>query len=241
MTAAERVGLAMFPLRLFLGVTFVYAGLDKLLLDPTFLEATAPTSLLAQLHGFAHSSPLAPLITFIAEPLVVPIGIGIALAEIGTGLGALTGLLPRASAWGGFAIAMLLWLTASFAIHPFYLGPDLPYAAGWLTLALVGDGGVMTLRPAFARWAVGLGLTDSLTDEADQSRRRFLEGAALGAVALATGGLALLFGTPGRSALAAELAAAAAATPTPSATGAASGTATPTPAGAIGTMATLTK
>ena len=144
--ADRRVGLAMVPLRLFLGLTFIYAGLDKVLFDPTFLDSAAPTSLLAQLQGFAHTSPLAPLITLIAEPLVGPIGLGMAVAEIAVGLGALTGLLPRASAWGGFAIAILLWLTASFAIHPYYLGPDLPYAAGWLTLALVGDGDVYTVR-----------------------------------------------------------------------------------------------
>ena len=77
----------MLPLRLFLGLTFVYAGLDKLLFDPTFLDSAAPTSLLAQLQGFAHTSPLAPLITLIAEPLVVPIGLAMAVAEIAVGLG----------------------------------------------------------------------------------------------------------------------------------------------------------
>ena len=80
----------------------------------------------------------------LGEPLAVPLGVLIALAEIAIGLGALTSLLARWCAWGGVALAALLWLTASWAVHPYYLGPDLPYLAGWLTLALVGDGGILS-------------------------------------------------------------------------------------------------
>jgi len=227
----RRVGLAMVPLRLFLGVTFVYAGLDKLLFDPTFLDSAAPTSLLAQLQDFAHTSPLAPLITTIAEPLVGPIGLAVAIGEIAVGLGALTGLLPRASAWGGFAIAVLLWLTASFAIHPYYLGPDLPYAAGWLTLALVGDGDVFTVRAGLGRWLVGLGFE---APGADPERRRFIQGALLGGVAIVMGGFAWLLGEPGRDSLSAELRAQPSPSPSPLAGGP-----TATPQGVIATMASL--
>ena len=221
----------MFPLRLFLGLTFVYAGLDKVLFDPTFLDSAAPTSLLSQLQGFAHTSPLAPVITLIGEPLVGPIGLAIAIAEIAVGLGALTGLLARASAWGGFAIAILLWLTASFGIHPYYLGPDLPYAAGWLTLALVGDGDVYNARASLGRWLVGLGLE---APDADPERRRLIEGVLLGGVAIITGGFGWLLGEPGRSSLTAELQAGPTPTPTPLASGPATA-----PPNAIGTLASL--
>ena len=64
----------MLPLRVFLGVTFVYAGLVKLA-DPAFLDSAAAGSLVEQLHGFARDSPLAPLITTIAIPLATPIGV----------------------------------------------------------------------------------------------------------------------------------------------------------------------
>jgi len=228
---SRRIGLAMFPLRVFLGLTFLYAGLDKVLFDSTFLDSAAPTSLLSQLQGFAHTSPLAPLITLIAEPLVGPIGLAMAMAEIAVGLGALTGLAPRASAWGGFAIAVLLWLTASFAIHPYYLGPDLPYAAGWLTLGLVGDGDVYNVRASLRRWLVGLGMEEP---DADPERRRFIQGALLGGVALLTGGFGWLLGEPGRASLTAELQAGPTPTPTPLGSGPAA-----TPKGAIGTLATL--
>lgn len=204
----------MLPLRLFIGGTFMYAGLDKLLFDPTFLDPAAPTSLTAQLAGFAHSSPLSPLIVLLAEPMAVPLGIVIAIAEIAVGLGALTGLLGRASAWGGFAMALLLWLTASWSVHPYYLGPDLPYAAGWLTLALVGDGGLFSLADPLRKWGIArgfLGGSDLPSKPparaaeaavADLPRRRLLEGVALAALALAFGGVAGLLGWRGRSAAA---------------------------------------
>ncbi len=143
--APPRVGAAaLLPLRLFLGITFVYAGLDKLL-DPTFFSATDPASIQAQLAAFARVSPLAPLVR-LSEPFAVPIGLLIALAEIAIGLGALTGLAYRIAAAGGAAVSLLFFLTASWATRPYYYGPDLPYAAGWLTLALAGHAGLLVPR-----------------------------------------------------------------------------------------------
>ena len=54
--AALSPGLALFPLRLFLGVTFVYAGIQKLT-DPGFLHPGAATYIGTQLHGFAAGTP----------------------------------------------------------------------------------------------------------------------------------------------------------------------------------------
>lgn len=135
---------ALLPLRLFLGATFVYAGLDKLL-DPAFLDPSSPASIFGQLANFARFSPLGGLIR-IAEPYAAPIGILIAVAEIGAGLGALSGLVFRLAALGGAGLSLLFWLTASWATHPYYFGNDLPYAAGWLVLALAGHGNVLVLR-----------------------------------------------------------------------------------------------
>jgi len=132
---------ALLPVRLFFGLTFVYAGLDKLA-SPTFFDAASPTSIQAQLHAFARASPIAPLVT-IAEPFAVPIGLLIALAEIAVGLGALTGLAFRLAAAGGAVLSLLFWLTASWATHPFYYGADLPYAAGWIALAVAGHGNLL--------------------------------------------------------------------------------------------------
>jgi thiosulfate dehydrogenase [quinone] large subunit len=135
---------ALLPLRLFFGVTFVYAGLDKLL-DRAFLDPNSAASIYAQLANFARFSPIGGLIR-LGEPFAAPIGLLIAVAEIGVGLGALSGLAYRLAALGGAGLSLLFWLAASWATHPYYFGQDLPYAAGWLVLALAGHGGLFVLR-----------------------------------------------------------------------------------------------
>jgi thiosulfate dehydrogenase [quinone] large subunit len=136
------------PLRFFFGLTFLYAGLDKLL-DPTFFDAANPTSMHGQLLAFARVSPLGDLIR-LSLPLATPIGLAIAVGEIGVGVGTLTGLAFRVAAAGGAALSILFWLTASWATHPYYYGGDLPYAFGWITLALAGHGGLFVSSRFFA-------------------------------------------------------------------------------------------
>jgi thiosulfate dehydrogenase [quinone] large subunit len=224
-TSSGRVATAaLMPLRIFLGGTFLYAGLDKLL-DPSFLASSGAGSLVDQLHAFARDSPLAFLITGVALRVPLLVGLGMAVAEIGIGLGALTGWLFRLSAALGTAVAILFWLTASWATKPYFLGPDLPYAAGWLTLALAGDGGAWT----FERWVDsrhaprrrgGYSRT-ALRREAPVSaeRRRFVQMVALGGAAVLVAGPAFVIG---RIAGATQLRGGVAATAFPSATGTAS-------------------
>jgi thiosulfate dehydrogenase [quinone] large subunit len=194
---------ALLPLRFFLGATFVYAGIDKLL-DPAFLQAAGPGSIGDQLTGFVRFSPLAPLVEIFAQPMPVLVGVIIAVAEIGIGLGALTGLLYRVSAAGGAALSLLFWLTASWATKPYYYGPDLPYAFGWLTVALAGHGGLLVLEDRLAAWAAP-GLTRATFGtpapvaeveawSTDPARRGFLQLAALGAVSLVVASVAGVVG-----------------------------------------------
>ena len=147
MSAGHVATAALLPLRVFLGGTFLYAGLDKLL-DPTFLASAGPGSIGEQLQAFGRDSPLAFLINGVALHVPILVGLGMAALEIAIGLGTLAGWMFRLSAALGTAVALLFWLTASWATKPYFLGPDLPYAAGWLTLALAGDGGAWTLE----RW-----------------------------------------------------------------------------------------
>ena len=137
---------ALLPLRFFLGFTFVFAGLDKLL-DPAFLDPVSPNGINAQLEAFTQVSPLAPLIEMVALPAPTAVGLLMALGEIAVGLGALSGILYRLSAVGGALISLTFLLTASWTVRPFYLGNDLPYLAGWITLAIAGSGGVLVLGP----------------------------------------------------------------------------------------------
>src|SRR5512141_2198808 len=138
---------ALLPLRFFFGATFLYAGIDKLILDRGFFDPSSPTSIQAQFTIFERASPLAPLV-HLAEPFAPLLGVLIALGEIGAGLGVLTGLGYRLAALGGALLSGLFFLTASWATHPYYFGNDLPYAFGWLTLALAGHANLYVLRIA---------------------------------------------------------------------------------------------
>jgi len=194
-TGGERLHLALIPLRLFLGATFLYAGLDKLL-DPAFLQAAGPGSIGQQLEGFVHVSPVAPLVEVFALPFPALTGLAIALLEIAIGIGALTGLLYRLSAAGGFALSILFWLTASWATKPYYYGPDLPYAFGWLTIALAGHGGRYTIESWLEHRvapAAGFG-PGRPAIESSPERRVFLQAAVIGAAAVAIGGVSGIVG-----------------------------------------------
>ena len=183
----EGVTLALVLLRLFLGLTFVYAGLDKLI-DPTFLRTAGPGSIGGQLQAFTRDSPLSILIQIFAQPFPILTGLVISVTEIAIGLGALTGLLFRLSAAGGAAVSILFWLTASWATKPYYYGPDLPYAAGWVTLALAGHGGRFVLDG----WLAQQFNLDPDNEPMSSDRRQVLQGAILGLGALV---LATLGGT----------------------------------------------
>jgi Rieske Fe-S protein len=63
------------------------------------------------------------------------------------GLGLITGLAFRLAAAAGAGLSLLFWLTASWSTAPYFFSPDLPYGFAFLTLALVGDGGLLVWRP----------------------------------------------------------------------------------------------
>ncbi len=193
--ALGRISIALLLLRVFLGMTFIYAGLDKLI-DPAFLRSAGPGSIGAQLATFTRDSPVAVLVETFAQPFPILTGLAISIIEIGVGLGTLTGLLFRTSVIGGACLSILFWLTASWATTPYFYGPDLPYAAGWITLAITGPGRRFLVEPALASF---VDLEDRDDDAWSIGRRAFIEGGILGCGALA---LAALGGTFGSSILA---------------------------------------
>ncbi|ANH93016.1 MULTISPECIES: DoxX family membrane protein [unclassified Streptomyces] len=149
---------ALLPLRVFLGVTFVYAGLDKLT-DSAFMKAAGPGSLGDTLRAVRDSSAVPALVDL---ALKSPAGFGYAIAfgELAVGLGVLLGLLGRLAALGGALISLSLWLTVSWATSPYYYGNDLAYLMAWLPLVLAGTP-VLSLDavlPGRRRRGLGLGL-----------------------------------------------------------------------------------
>jgi thiosulfate dehydrogenase (quinone) large subunit len=137
-------GLALLPLRLFLGVTFVYAGVHKLT-DAGFLRAGSDTYIGDQLGAFAQGTPGAPLLEAFAVPQPVLAGVGVALTEVAIGLLAVAGRFTRASAAAGLGLSLVLFLTASWHTRPYFLGSDIVFAFAWLPFVLAGAAG----QPAF--------------------------------------------------------------------------------------------
>jgi thiosulfate dehydrogenase [quinone] large subunit len=149
--APDVTGRVLLPLRAFLGVTFCYAGLQKLA-NPAFLDAASPASIQAQLAGAARRSPVHALLTPLTH-LAVPLGLLIALGELAVGTGTLLGFRARAAAAGGIALSLMLFLTVSFHTSPYYTGADIVFAFAWTPLLLAGPGTVLSLDAAITRRA----------------------------------------------------------------------------------------
>ena len=147
-------GWALLPLRAFLGVTFLYAGLQKFA-NPNFLNALSPISIKAQLIAAVRVSPLHALLSHLL-PLATPIGIVIALGEVAIGLGALLGLWMRVAAIGGALLSLMLFLTVSFHATPYYTGADIVFFFAWLPFIVAGAGGRFALDATLARRAAAM-------------------------------------------------------------------------------------
>jgi thiosulfate dehydrogenase [quinone] large subunit len=180
-------GLALFPLRLFLGVTFAYAGIQKLS-DPGFLHAGAPTYIATQLHGFANGTPGGFILRTFAIPHAELAGVGVAIVEIAIGILTLTGLLTRVAAAAGMGLSLLLFLTASWHTTPYFLGPDIVFTFAWLPFVLTGATG----QPALDNVAAPVPRQDRLATDRDALLTRRALIAEAGLVALGAAGIASL-------------------------------------------------
>ena len=138
------VATAAVLLRIFLGGTMLYAGLDKVILDPRFLQADGVGSIGDTLRLFVTAGgPLAPLVSAVAVGQPVLIGAVMAGTQVLVGAMLLSGSWVRLGALLGAAISLSLALTASWGVSPYYYGNDLPYLVAFLALAAIGDGGVL--------------------------------------------------------------------------------------------------
>ncbi|CAL9556685.1 hypothetical protein SUDANB15_04522 [Streptomyces sp. enrichment culture] len=127
---------ALVPLRIFLGATFVYAGLDKLT-DSAFMKEAGAGSV-GDMMRAARDASAVPALVDVALESPVAFGYAIALGELAVGIGTLLGLLTRLAALGGALISLSLWLTVSWSADPYYYGNDLPYLMAWIPLVLAG-------------------------------------------------------------------------------------------------------
>jgi thiosulfate dehydrogenase (quinone) large subunit len=163
-------------LRAFLGVTFAYAGVQKFA-DPNFLHPGTPDYIGTQLLGFERGSPIHPVLGLFAHVPVLT-GIGIALLEIAIGLGTLLGVAGIAFAALGLLVNVTLFLSATWHVHPYFLGSDSAYAVAWAALLA----GLIDARRVRKRVPVH-GTRRQRAAAAGRppiARREFLRGAAVG-------------------------------------------------------------
>jgi thiosulfate dehydrogenase [quinone] large subunit len=155
------------PLRFFLGVTFLYAGVQKIA-DPGFLQPGASTYVGTQMQGYTAHSPIGFLVQ--AFGLATPQLTGIVIIAVELVIGALVvaGVATRWAAVAGAAVNFVFFLTASWTVQPYFLGSDTVYVVAWVTLAMVGDQGILTAGPAL------LGASPATDRPADPDRRRLM-------------------------------------------------------------------
>lgn len=124
----------LLPLRLFLGITFVYAGIQKIT-DPQFFNPKAIGYIGKQLARFSVGSPIGGLMVhFVSHAQLL--GVAIILGEIAIGLGTLFGFLFRPATFFGLILSLIFFLSASWHTYPYFYGADIVFIFAWLTLIL---------------------------------------------------------------------------------------------------------
>src|ERR1700722_18399775 len=185
-------GGTLLLLRGFLGVTFTFAGLQKLA-NPDFFKTSAPASFVAQVRGAILTSPLhGALRPALHAPVLV--ALIIAFGELAVGLGTLFGLFGRVAATGGMLLSLSFFLTVSFHDSPYYYGADIVFLFAW-TPFLLGGSGAFSLDAVLPR----LGTSTAASGETAIDRRTALRQASvaggLGALALVLGAADNLLGS----------------------------------------------
>ena len=100
------------------------------------------------------------------------------------------------AAVGGLVVSLMLFLSATWHVHPYFLGSDSMYAVGWIAY-LAGNVGGRT-PPTWDRCRTGYRAS---ARTADESRRRMLRGAMVaGAAVLFAGAGRALMGSPSQAA-----------------------------------------
>jgi thiosulfate dehydrogenase [quinone] large subunit len=180
---------ALLPLRAFLGVTFCFAGLQKLA-NPAFFDAANPASIQAQMAGAARRSPIHDLISPLAHHAAL-IGAVIALGEVAVGVGALLGLLTRIAAVGGLLLSLNLFLAVSFHTSPYYTGSDIVFVFAWMPFIVAGPG-LLSLDALIANVVAARQSWSGAPTDVD--RRRVLGAVAFAAAAVAALGTGAIAG-----------------------------------------------
>jgi thiosulfate dehydrogenase [quinone] large subunit len=126
----------LLPLRAFLAVVFLYAGLSKIA-DRRFLDSSKPTSMHQTTQAIKAGSPIGGLLGPVIDHSFA-FGLLMACAEVAVGIGIALGLFTRVAAIGGVLLTFSLFLTVSWQSNPWYTGADIGYVFALTPLILAG-------------------------------------------------------------------------------------------------------
>lgn len=194
----------LLPLRLYVGVISLWAGLYKLV-EHDFLDVDAPSGMASRLELAKDVSPIGGLLGLI-DGIPTAVGIVIAITEITIGLALILGIWGRVFALAGALGQLSIWLTVGWGVDPGFESPNLPYVFALIPFIIAGAGPYnlpeLLARRRGARAADADGIT---------GRRDVLgigaTGAALAAGAGVIGGVGrLLVDSPSATAVATEAA-----------------------------------
>jgi thiosulfate dehydrogenase [quinone] large subunit len=121
-------------LRIWLGVTFIYAGWNKAS-DAAFFTPGSPHYIGTQLTGFAHGSPLRPFLQLAAHQAAL-VGWLTLLTEMAVGIAILLNVASLPFAFVGAFLSLTLWLSSSWHVHPYFLASDPAYFVMWVAYAI---------------------------------------------------------------------------------------------------------
>jgi thiosulfate dehydrogenase [quinone] large subunit len=142
----------ILPLRIFMGATFLYAGVQHLT-DPSYFDPSKPGYIGRLVAQYAVGSPIHDFLLGIVAPNAVVFGYMVAAGESLIGVAVLLGFLYRIAAFAGLLLNFTFFLSATWNAFPFYFGSDIVFALCWLTLLLTGPQRGLSIDSAIARRA----------------------------------------------------------------------------------------
>jgi uncharacterized membrane protein YphA (DoxX/SURF4 family) len=163
----------LLPLRIFMGVTFLYAGVQHLT-DPAYFDSSKPGYIGHLVSQYAVGSPIHDFLLGVVAPNAVAFGYMVAIGESLIGVAVLVGLLFRPAAFAGLLLNLTFFLSATWNAFPFYFGSDIVFAMCWLTLLITGPqpnlsvDGIVAARFHGLRWLIPTGIVLAAAAQEDQ-------------------------------------------------------------------------
>ncbi len=142
----------ILPLRIFMGATFLYAGVQHLT-DSSYFDSSKPGYIGHLIGQYAVGSPIHDFLLGFVVPNAVTFGYMVAVGESLIGIAVLLGFLYRIAALAGLFLNFTFFLSATWNAFPFYFGSDIVFVMCWLTLLLAGPQHALSIDSAIAKRA----------------------------------------------------------------------------------------